>query len=138
MPTTTKLSDSHLLDKSILEHLITLDDGQGFLETISSTFYADAEQLLSDIKDAIEANNYNDLLESIHALKGCASNLGAVSLKKLCIEYYSMAPTALMERRFEIVLELSAMLEISNHALAAFIKNQQSIRLTAGLEGKYM
>jgi len=122
-----KLSDSRLLDKSTLTHLLALDDGEGFLQTITSTFYNDAENLLAEIKTAIEMQNYDALLEAIHGLKGCASNLGATSLKKLCLDYDDLAPTALMERRFEVVLELSALFHSTRHALDIFIEKHLAV-----------
>ena len=127
MSATRKLSDSRLLDRTTLGHLLMLDDGEGFLQTITSTFYNDAECLLYDIKSAIETRNYNTLIEAIHGLKGCASNLGAESLKNLCIDYDSLAPTELMDRRYEVVLELATLFQCSKHALNVFIEKQQTI-----------
>jgi len=127
MPVTRKLSDSRLLDQSTLMHLLVLDDGEGFLQTITTTFYNDAENLLAEIKTAIETQNYIALIESIHGLKGCASNLGATSLQELCINYYAMAPAALMERRFEIVLELSVLFQCTQHALNLFIEKNLTV-----------
>lgn len=70
-------------DDRVLEALFMLDRDPSFMRRLINSFVADGEKHVTRIQDAVE-DDYLELRESLHALKGSASELGANKLAELC------------------------------------------------------
>ncbi len=70
-------------DMQVLETLFMLDRDPNFMKRLVSGFIHDGEKHVSRIHDAV-VDDYLQLCESLHALKGSASELGANKLADLC------------------------------------------------------
>ena len=70
-------------DKRVLETLFLLDRDPDFMKRLVNGFVQDGEKHVSRIQEAV-SDDYLQLCESLHALKGSASELGANKLADLC------------------------------------------------------
>ena len=82
-------SDEHshkMLNKSIINDLISLSKDNKFITEIINGFAKDSEDLLSGMETAVSNNDYKAYKECLHALKGCAGSVGAEQLYNACKE----------------------------------------------------
>ena len=82
-------SDEHLynmLNKSIINDLISLSNDNKFITEIINGFMKDSEYLLSGMEMAVSKSDYKAYKEFLHALKGCAGSVGAEQLYNACKE----------------------------------------------------
>jgi two-component system sensor histidine kinase RpfC len=70
-------------DEEILQELFMLDRDPTFMQRLVKGFINDGEKHVSRINDAV-SDDYLQLCESLHALKGSASELGANRLADIC------------------------------------------------------
>lgn len=70
-------------DEGMFNELLTLDRDPSFIRRLVNGFMADGEKHISRINEAV-SDDYLQLRESLHALKGSASELGAYKLAELC------------------------------------------------------
>ena len=70
-------------DEEILQELFMLDRDPTFMQRLVKGFINDGEKHVSRINDAV-SDDYLQLCESLHALKGSASELGANKLADIC------------------------------------------------------
>jgi len=87
--TTIKKSDSYLeesewYDIGAFEQLQSLDSDPAFIRRLLNGFIEDGNKHISAIKKSIN-NDYPTLRESLHALKGSSTELGAYPLANICI-----------------------------------------------------
>jgi signal transduction histidine kinase/DNA-binding response OmpR family regulator len=88
------LNDSPLFDDSRLREFIEFDDkDRSMTREVIKLFVADAPQRLQEIEKAMAQGNDQALKSAAHALKGAASNIGAVALQQACshIEAFALA-----------------------------------------------
>ena len=78
-------------DEFVLEDLRLLGEDNRFIEKLVNNFARDGEQHIARIANALD-NDYLQFRESLHALKGSATELGAHRLVKNCIKGEAMKP----------------------------------------------
>ncbi len=84
-----------LMDFSRLSEFKEFDDeDQSMTREVVGLFLSDAPQRVEDIASAIAANDAEALSRAAHALKGAASNVGAVAIQKLCGSLEEVAKAA--------------------------------------------
>jgi len=66
-----------MLNKDIINDLISLSEGNRFISEIINVFTKDSEALLSGMEIAISKKDYKCYKECLHALKGSAGSVGA-------------------------------------------------------------
>ncbi len=76
-------TDDSWCDKAVLKELFLLDDDPDFMRRLVNGFTLDGEKHIGRIHEAA-ADDYLQLRESLHALKGAASELGANKLSEIC------------------------------------------------------
>ena len=76
-------NDSNLIDKSVLTQLLSIDNDSVFLTDLVQTFVRDGNVLLAKL-EMVSKYDYHAFRDTMHALKGNAGNLGAVSLHAAC------------------------------------------------------
>jgi two-component system sensor histidine kinase RpfC len=77
------LAENIWYDENMFNELLILDRDPSFIRRLVNGFMADGEKHISRINDAV-SDDYLQLRESLHALKGSASELGANRLVELC------------------------------------------------------
>lgn len=87
------LSDA--LDRSQIEFLLSLDDGEGAaLAEIVAEFLTMSEQGREDLLRALEEGDAGAVERSAHTMKGASANVGASALAAVCREVESHARQA--------------------------------------------
>jgi two-component system sensor histidine kinase RpfC len=76
-----------MLNKDIINNLISLSGGNRFISEIINVFTKDSEALLSEMEIAISKKDYKSYKECLHALKGSAGSVGAEQLYIACKEF---------------------------------------------------
>ncbi len=75
--------DLEILDKEILEQLLDLDDGHlGLIQEMHGLFQEDTPPRLTLMEKALAEKNAEVFSELAHALKGAASTMGALRMRK--------------------------------------------------------
>ncbi|PCJ32815.1 MAG: hypothetical protein COA90_01660 [Gammaproteobacteria bacterium] len=77
--------DSLWIDKQAINSLSQLANGQRFLNQVIDTFKTSSARNMATIKEAVH-NDYYHYCESLHSLKGAATELGASKLAALCFQ----------------------------------------------------
>lgn len=77
-------STTVLYDESVLHQLIMLDRDPAFIRRLFKGFMIDGDKHIAGIKRSV-SHDYLEFRESLHALKGSATELGAKRLAEMCI-----------------------------------------------------
>ena len=72
--------ESATLDRAVLKNLSTLSDDIEFMHDLIHGFLFDTERLIEKIGQAVEADDIEQILDLVHALKGSARSIGATAL----------------------------------------------------------
>jgi two-component system sensor histidine kinase RpfC len=86
-----RFSASDWVDESVLEELSKLGGGAAFIDSLIDGFELDGSKHLNAIK-VHEDDDYPAYRESIHALKGSATELGALVLVDICLKAEKLKP----------------------------------------------
>ncbi|OUR73557.1 hybrid sensor histidine kinase/response regulator [Methylophaga sp. 42_8_T64] len=86
----TQLS-TQWIDHAVINELSVLGGGESFIQTLIHGFELDGNQHVSQITNAAN-DDYLTYRESLHALKGSATELGALHLVELCIQAELLKP----------------------------------------------
>jgi two-component system sensor histidine kinase RpfC len=78
-------------DENVLHELSSLGDGLGFVQGLVNGFCQDGKKHLLNIAQA-EQDDYPRYRESLHALKGSATELGANKLVDMCLQGEALKP----------------------------------------------
>ena len=78
-----QLAESTWFDEHMFNEILILDRDPSFIRRLVNGFMADGEKHISRINEAV-SDDYLQLRESLHALIGSASELGAYKLVELC------------------------------------------------------
>ncbi|NQZ53953.1 MAG: response regulator [Piscirickettsiaceae bacterium] len=81
---TTGTGESPLYDAAVFQQLMRLDSDTGFIKRLVKGFVADGEKHVAGIKNSV-SHDYLQFRESLHALKGSATELGAHQLSEICL-----------------------------------------------------
>ncbi len=82
---------SDWVDESVLQELSNLGGGTAFIDSLIDGFELDGEKHIQAIHDN-EVSDYPAYRESIHALKGSATELGALVLVDICLKAERLKP----------------------------------------------
>ena len=82
---------SQWCNESVLQELFLLDSDIGFMERLIAGFTNDGDMHIKNIREAV-IDDYLQFRESLHALKGAASELGADKLVKICLRGETYKP----------------------------------------------
>ncbi len=80
-----------LFDQSVLNNLVALGEGIEFVQELIENFVADGRRHITIILSAA-TEDYLQYRESLHALKGSASEFGATPLVDLCAQAEKLKP----------------------------------------------
>jgi PAS domain S-box-containing protein len=112
-----KLPDD-ILDPAAMENLQELAGGDAaFLAELMDTFLADAPQLLTDMRQAMERRDAAGLRLAAHSLKSNSADFGAMTLSNLCRELEGMGKAGTLDGAAEKVTQAEAEYEQVKAAL---------------------
>jgi len=84
-------SSSLWIDPTVINELCMLGGGQQFIQTLIDGFKQDGKKHIEALKQAAN-DDYPGYRESLHALKGSATELGASKLAKYCLQGEDLKP----------------------------------------------
>ena len=84
-------SSSLWIDPAVINELSILGGGQKFIQTLIDGFRQDGKKHIEALKQAAN-DDYLGYRESLHALKGSATELGARKLAKYCLQGEDLKP----------------------------------------------
>jgi two-component system sensor histidine kinase RpfC len=118
-----------VLDEEILDDLASLGGGAEFVEGLIREFTQDSLRALEAIDAALKARDYPAWKDQLHALKGGASDVGALELAQRCAEAERTQPFELgapMAR--ERLDAVRAAWNAAGGALTDYLSRQASLR----------
>jgi HPt (histidine-containing phosphotransfer) domain-containing protein len=92
-----------------------------FLQTLTRKFSAEARQLLDLIEAAVLKGDRARFRELAHALKGTAMMAGAIRLRDSVTQAETIADSDIEGVGTELVREMRAALEATNHELSRIV-----------------
>ena len=109
------------LDEPVLDDLVQMG-GHDFVRDLLTSFEEESARLMSDIADALAAQDYGRWHDHLHMLKGGASDVGASRLAQRCAEGerlkpYEMTGQAAVQKLDEVRFALAE----AQTALAAYL-----------------
>ncbi len=97
------------LDRSQIEFLLSLDDGQGeALAEIVNEYLSVSDELREEIHRLFAEDDRDALERSAHTLKGASANVGAKTLADACGELEMRARESQLQDAAELVEHLEA------------------------------
>lgn len=79
-----------------------------FLQELASMFGAQREQLLNEIRSALERDDAESLARAAHSLKGCVGNLGACAAFEVARRLETLARERNLEHARQMACEVEA------------------------------
>ena len=73
-------------------HLGALGAGTDFLASLIDDFLRDGEELIEELRAAVEARNVRDFRDIVHGMRGSAMHIGGVGLYQLLLSYRKIRP----------------------------------------------
>jgi len=79
---------SELLNFKVINNIKTATAKRGpkFIESLADNFLAHSFELIAEINQSLEQNDFQQISKNAHKLKGTAASFGAEKLAQLCIE----------------------------------------------------
>lgn len=119
---------SQALDLRVLQDVLNLGHNDDFAERLVVSFMADSEQLMSEMNQALQADNTRGFRELAHGLKGNAANLGLVELRGLAAEIELFSAEQIKAEGQIQMLRLQKVLDRAETALRHCVANQTQQR----------
>ena len=88
---TNKPTSDNIIDNSILDNLALLGDDNTFMNDLIHGFLNDSKKLMNIIQVSNDLNNYHDIADNVHAMKGSAHSIGAIAMAKCATDIYKIA-----------------------------------------------
>ncbi len=118
-PRSSGITASPWFDEEQLQHLADLGGGLSFLRQLVRGFQSDGQRHLRNLQAAIE-RDYPRFRDSLHALKGSATEMGARVLVEVCEEGEDIRPCDLGSARLrDLMRELEETFHLTLQALEA-------------------
>lgn len=92
------------VDASMINELKDLMEDEFSL--LIETYITDSDQRLTDLEQAIDGKNAEQIRELAHAFKGSSSNLGAQPLADICFELENMGRDGQVDGAPEVLIRL--------------------------------
>jgi CheY-like chemotaxis protein/HPt (histidine-containing phosphotransfer) domain-containing protein len=97
--------DYDIIDQKIISQLLKYNNPQNIL-TVFEDFFEESERLLSEIESSIRSENFSEIGNKLHILKGNSGTLGAIQLYKFAEAFEKSIKNSNFENTFEDYLYL--------------------------------
>lgn len=118
LPASGVQADAEYVDRVLLEDMAHLASDPRFIQTLTSNFARDAEQLVYQIEQAMVRKDYEQFRELTHALKGAAMMAGAIRLRDSAARVENMAASDFDSAGASVIEDLRGTLEATNNELS--------------------
>lgn len=115
-----------ILDTKTLADLEMIGSGSRFMTELVNGFVQDGETLLRQMETAMEAKQFDDLKDLMHAMKGSAATLGAERLYRTCIGITTQSSSELDARGARVLKVIHEHFQQARVALLDYLKQRQS------------
>lgn len=124
-----RLVESDWFDENVFQSLMMLDTDPNFIVKLVEGFIYDGQKHMSRIDDAV-VDDYLQLRESLHALKGSAAELGATKLVDICHKGEAYKPYDIgTEKMFRLSSDIKAIYENTITALNKAVSKAVTVDL---------
>lgn len=106
------------VDRVLLDDMADLASDPRFIQTLTSNFARDAQQLVHQIEQAMAHKDYEQFREVTHALKGAAMMAGAIRLRDSAARVEKMAASDFDSAGANLIDDLRETLEATNNELS--------------------
>lgn len=113
------------IDVTVLRHIDRLGRDEGFIEDLYSGFFADAQELLLNIRSALEARNFDTARDHLHALRGSAGSVGARGVDAHCKALGTLCREQSQPMAVREVDGLAELLERTEAAIGNWLSERQ-------------
>src|SRR3569623_2502394 len=104
-----------VLNYATLSELESIGQDPAFVSGLFAGFSEDTKRLMEILEDALSCHRFEESREILHAMKGSAISIGAISLKHGCQEFERMTHSQLKQSAATVVQEIrSGLKELSN------------------------
>jgi len=104
-----------VLNYATLSELESIGQDPAFVSGLFAGFSEDTKRLMEILEDALSCQRFEESREILHAMKGSAISIGAISLKHVCQEFERMTHSQLKQSAATVVQEIrSGLKELSN------------------------
>jgi len=120
-PENFAVSEELLINTKTLHHLRLLGSmNDNFLDSVIHGFFAEGEQLLAGMKEALQNQQYVQFKELAHALKGSSGNLGAEALFQICRELSKLNQDELESSSAKLLKRINDSFNLTRQALIRY------------------
>jgi len=129
-----RVAESEWFDENVFQSLMMLDTDPTFIAKLVKGFVFDGEKHIRRIDDAIN-DDYLQLRESLHALKGSAAELGATKLVDICLKGESYKPYDIgTEKILQLSVDIKSIYKNTVTALDTAVSKAVTLDSTAHIE----
>jgi len=119
-------ANSRTLDYESLDKLAVLSKNVDFMNNLIHGFLADTEKLVKQIDLAIEMKDLSTVQDHLHAIKGSARSIGAISLARVTSQIQDNIHAGTLVGPPALVSELSHEFELTESALTKYLEKLDS------------
>ena len=110
-------ADNPAVDERFLVELSELGSGTGFLRKLSENFKRDSGELLKEMAEALELQDYLRFKDLAHAMRGSSSQLGLSKVEKLAAEADRLPVGEVRKNGMACLNELASAVQLATRVL---------------------
>ena len=111
-----------MVDLNVLENLGALGAGTDFLASLIDDFLRDGEELLGELRAAVEQLNVREFRDIVHGIRGSAMHIGGVGLYQRLLTYRQIRAADLEQHGAEYVEKITEEFYILRGALTQYLR----------------
>jgi two-component system sensor histidine kinase RpfC len=114
-----------VLNYATLAELDSIGQDSTFVDGLIAGFLQDNQQLIKKLEEALRAQRYEEFKDMLHAMKGAALSIGALSMRTMCQRMEKMPNAELMRDTEEIMDRIQLTCTQLYEALESFRMERQ-------------
>ena len=114
----------NVLDSNTLAELEQLGSGPAFVQDLVDGFLKDGDALVAELRNALEAGQFQRYRDAAHALKGSAGGVGARALFEASARACKLPDHQMPLHGPRLLKEMRSALEAARHALLGYLKRR--------------
>ncbi len=122
-------SDQQVLNHKTLDQLSKINTNPDFMKELINGFISDTKKLITKIKLSIEEENFEEVQEHAHAIKGSAHNIGALAIAESANRIVNESKKRAYTNMPELYINLVQISGITISALNAYLDEYDSASL---------
>lgn len=114
-----------VLNYATLTELESIGQDKNFVDGLIVDFIGDNKKLLKELEESLALQHYEEFKDHLHAMKGAALSIGALSLRSTCQHFEKMPHTDLKCDAKQVLSKIQNVAEQLYEALEAYRKQRQ-------------